>query len=104
MGERTTPSPSKAGYAAGLRLKFLLEKSHQWWYFLDVPEVPPDNNRAERSLGLGVTKRKVSGGFSLYERHGRYGQSADCNSVLSRSKPFCFDILTSGFSLYPSPN
>lgn len=26
------------------------------------PEVPPDNNLAERSLRLAVTKRKVSGG------------------------------------------
>jgi transposase len=55
------PRP-KAGYAANLLLKSLVEKSHQWWYFLAHPEVPPDNNRAERSLRLGVTKRKVSGG------------------------------------------
>lgn len=40
----------------------LREKSHQWWYFLEHPEVAPDNNLAERSLRLGVTKRKVSGG------------------------------------------
>jgi transposase len=53
---------SKAGYAAGLLLKSLVVKSHQWWYFLDHPEVPPDNNNAERSLRLGVTKRKISGG------------------------------------------
>ncbi|NMG18051.1 hypothetical protein DP116_00795 [Brasilonema bromeliae SPC951] len=33
-----------------------------WWFFLDHPEVPPDNNLAERSLRLAVTKRKVSGG------------------------------------------
>jgi Transposase IS66 family len=52
----------KAGYAANLLLKYLVEKSHQWWYFLAHPEVPPDNNLAERSLPLGVTKRKVSGG------------------------------------------
>jgi len=52
----------QAGYAAGLLLKSLLDKSHQCWYFLDVPEVPPDNNRAERSLRLGVTKRKIAGG------------------------------------------
>ena len=53
---------SKVSYFAGLLLKSLLVKSHQWWYFLDHPEVPPDNNNAERSLRLGVTKRKVSGG------------------------------------------
>lgn len=52
----------KAGYAAGLLLKSLVDKSHQWWYFLEHPEVPPDNNRAERSLRLGVTKRKIAGG------------------------------------------
>jgi transposase len=45
----------KSGYSAGLLLKSLLDKSHQWWYFLDHPEVPPDNNRAERCLRLGVT-------------------------------------------------
>lgn len=52
----------QAGYAAGLLLTSLRNKSHQWWYFLDHPEVAPDNNLAERSLRLGVTKRKVSGG------------------------------------------
>ena len=51
-----------AGYAAGLLLKSLVDKSHQWWYFLEHPEVSPDNNRAERSLRLGVTKRKIAGG------------------------------------------
>ncbi|UXE63333.1 MAG: IS66 family transposase [Woronichinia naegeliana WA131] len=52
----------QAGYAAGLLLTSVKEKSHQWWYFLDHPEVAPDNNLVERSLRLGVTKRKVSGG------------------------------------------
>ena len=52
----------QAGYAAGLLLKYLVDKSHQWWYFLEHPEVSPDNNRAERSLRLGVTKRKIAGG------------------------------------------
>ena len=28
----------------------LREKAHQWWYFLDDPSIPPDNNLAERSL------------------------------------------------------
>jgi len=45
----------------------LKEKAHQWWYFLDHPEVPPDNNRAERSLRLAVTKRKVAGGSRSWE-------------------------------------
>jgi transposase len=52
----------KAGAAAGLVLRSLREKAHQWWYFLDHPEIPPDNNLAERTLRLAVTKRKVSGG------------------------------------------
>ena len=43
-------------------------KFHQWWYFLDHPEVPPDNNLAERALRLAVTKRKVSGGSRSMER------------------------------------
>ncbi len=52
----------KAGAAAGLLLRSLRDKAHQWWYFLDHPEIPPDNNLAERTLRLAVTKRKVSGG------------------------------------------
>lgn len=52
----------QAGYAAGLLLRSLRDKAAQWWYFLEHPQVPPDNNRAERSLRLAVTKRKVCGG------------------------------------------
>jgi transposase len=52
----------QAGYAAGLLLRSLGDKADQWWYLLDDPEVPPDNNRSERSLSLAVTKRKVCGG------------------------------------------
>ena len=37
-------------------------KHIKWWYFLDHPEIAPDNNLAERALRLAVTKRKVSGG------------------------------------------
>ena len=58
----------KAGHCAGLLLKSLVVKSLQWWHFLDHPEVPPDNNNAERSLRLGVTKRKVSGGSRSMDR------------------------------------
>lgn len=45
-----------------LLLRSLRDKALQWWYFLEHPEVPPDNNRSERSLRLAVTKRKVCGG------------------------------------------
>jgi len=53
----------KVGYAAGNLLKSLQKKAAQWWYFLEDPQVPPDNNRAERNLRLAVTKRKVCGGL-----------------------------------------
>lgn len=43
-------------------LSSLKVKAKQWWYFLDHPEIPPDNNLAERLIRLAVTKRKVSGG------------------------------------------
>ncbi|MEH2090321.1 IS66 family transposase [Nostoc sp.] len=49
-------------------LRSLRDKAHQWWYFLDHPEIPPDNNQDERSLRLAVTKRKVSGGSRSMER------------------------------------
>ena len=62
------------GHAAGLLLRSLREKAHQWWYFLDHPSIPPDNNLAERSLRLAMTKRKVSGGSrSMF----RFEQTAD---------------------------
>jgi len=57
-----------AGYEAGKILRSLRDKPEQWWYFLDHPEVPPDNNLAERALRLAVTKRKVSGGSRSMER------------------------------------
>ncbi len=67
------------GYAAGLLLRSLREKAHQWWYFLDHPEIPPDNNLAERSRRLAVTKRKVSGGSRSMSR---FEQTADLLSVI----------------------
>ncbi|NJR70104.1 MAG: IS66 family transposase [Synechococcales cyanobacterium CRU_2_2] len=57
----TTWKP-QAGYAAMLLLRSLTQKAHQWWYFLDHPEIPPDNNRSERAIRLAVTKRNVCGG------------------------------------------
>jgi transposase len=67
------------GYTAGLLLRSLREKAHQWWYFLDHPEIPPDNNLAERSLRLAVTKRKVSGGSRSISQ---FEQTADLLSVI----------------------
>ncbi|BAY49400.1 transposase IS66 [Scytonema sp. HK-05] len=58
----------KTGGEAGKLLRSLSDKACQWWYFLDHPEVPPDNNFAERSLRLAVTKRKISGGSRSMER------------------------------------
>jgi transposase len=58
----------KAGGEAGKLLRSLRDKTDQWWYFLDHPEVSPDNNLAERTLRLAVTKRKVSGGSRSMER------------------------------------
>lgn len=58
----------KAGGEAGKLIRSLRDKAHQWWYFLDHPEIPPDNNLAERTLRLAVTKRKVSGGSRSMKR------------------------------------
>ena len=70
---------SIVGYAAGLLLRSLRDKADQWWYFLEDPSVPPDNNLAERSLRLAVTKRKVSGGSRSMER---FKQTANLLSVI----------------------
>lgn len=69
----------RAGYEAGKLLRSLRDKAEQWWYFLDHPEVPPDNNLAERSLRLAVTKRKVSGGSRSMKR---FAQTAALLSVV----------------------
>ena len=70
---------NQVGYAAGLLLKSLRDKAKQWWYFLDDPSVPPDNNLAERSLRPSVTKRKVSGGSRSMKR---FEETADLLSVI----------------------
>jgi transposase len=71
--------PGLVGYAAGLLLKSLRDKAQQWWYFLNDPSVPPDNNLAERSLRLAVTKRKVSGGSRSMKR---FEETANLLSVI----------------------
>lgn len=37
----------KAGYEAGKLLPNLKLKANQWWYFLEHPEIPPDNKRCD---------------------------------------------------------
>ena len=69
----------KAGYEAGKLLRNLKIKADQWWYFLDHPEITPDNNLAERALRLAVTKRKVSGGSRSLER---FQETADLLSII----------------------
>lgn len=43
----------RAGYETGKLLRSLRDKAVQWWYFLEHPEVPPDNNLAERARLFG---------------------------------------------------
>jgi len=69
----------KVGHEAGLLLRNLQQKADQWWYFLHHPEIPPDNNLAERSLRLAITKRKVSGGSRSMER---FEQTANLLTVV----------------------
>lgn len=73
----------KAGYEAGKLLRSLRDKAEQWWYFLDHPEVPPDNNLAERSLRLAVTKRKVSFLVACDGAVCPNGRPAECSPNLS---------------------
>lgn len=58
----------QAGGDAGRLLRSLRDKAQQWWYFLAHPQVPPDNNQAERTLRLAVTKRKIGGGSRSMHR------------------------------------
>ena len=71
-------TPKVEGKALTL-LNSLTLKSAQWWYFLDHPEIPPDNNLAERLIRLAVTKRKVCGGSRSMLR---FEQTADLLSVI----------------------
>ncbi|WP_445251586.1 MULTISPECIES: hypothetical protein [unclassified Microcoleus] len=73
------------GYAAGLLLKYLPDKAKQWWYFLDESSMSPDNNLAELSLWLAVTKRKVFGGDRSMKRFEETANLCSCDSNLSFS-------------------
>ena len=72
-------------------LKSLRDKAEQWWYFLSDPSVPPDNNKAERSLRLAVTKRKVSGGSRSMKR---FEETADLLSVIQTCRFQARSVMT----------
>jgi len=82
---------NKVGYTAGLLLKSLRDKAEQWWYFLSDPSVPPDNNLAERSLRLAVTKRKVSGGSRSMKG---FEETADLLSVIQTCRFQARSVMT----------
>ena len=83
-----------AGGEASKLLRSLLCKTHQWWYFLDHPEVPPDNNLAERTLRLAVTKRKVSGGSRSMERFKHTANLLTVVQTCRRQKRSVIDFFT----------
>lgn len=80
----------KAGYEAGKLLRNLKLKADQWWYFLDHPEISPDNNLAERALRLAVTKRKISGGSRSLER---FRATANLLSVIQTCRFQCRSVV-----------
>ena len=55
----------KAGGEGGKLLRSFPEKAHQWWYFLDHPEIPQGNNLAERSQRQRRNKKKSQWRFPL---------------------------------------
>ncbi len=68
----------RAGYEAGKLLRSLRDKAEQWWYFLDHPQVPPDNNLALASLRLAVTKRLCQWRVSFHEAISRDCRLTEC--------------------------
>lgn len=80
-----------AGHEAGKLLRSLRDKEEQWWYFLEHPHVPPDNNLAERCLRTAVTKRKVSGGSRSLAR---FAQTAVLLSVIQSCRLQGRSVLT----------
>lgn len=80
-----------AGAAANRLLDNLRSKADQWWFFLDNPHIPPDNNLAERALRLAVTKRKVSGGSRSLDS---LRLTARCLSVIQSCRFQARSVLT----------
>lgn len=82
---------TRAGHEAGKLLRSLRDKGEQWWYFLEHPHVPPDNNLAERCLRTAVTKRKVCGGSRSLAR---FNQTAHLLSVIQSCRLQGRSVLT----------
>ena len=59
---------NKACLEAGKLLRSLKLKADQWWYFLLHPEIPPDNNLAERLIRLAIPLTKSEWWF---QKHGK---------------------------------
>jgi transposase len=108
IDQQITKWKVKAGQRAGQLLRSLEDKRQQWWYFLEYPHIPPDNNLAERDLRLAVTKRKISGGSRSMER---FEQTAKLLSVVQTCRRQGHSVIaffgqalkaTLGFDVVPS--
>jgi transposase len=108
IDQQITKWKVKAGQRAGQLLRSLEDKRQQWWYFLEYPHIPPDNNLAERDLPLAVTKRKISGGSRSMER---FEQTAKLLSVVQTCRRQGHSVIaffgqalkaTLGFDVVPS--
>ena len=87
-----------AGHEAGKLRRSLRDKKEQWWYFLEHPHVPPDNNLAERCLRTAVTKRKVSGGSRSLARFAQTAILFECHSILSLARTFGSHFFPTSFT------
>jgi len=83
---------SKARGEAGKLLRSLQNKAHQWWYFLAHPEIPPDNNLAERTLRESGHKKKSQWRFPFNGTVPTYCQFIDCYPNLSSPRTFRYSI------------
>lgn len=89
--ERPEPDTMQANYCARYGIK-----PSNGGIFKGHPEVPPDNNLAERSLRLAVTKRKVSGGSRSMQRFAQTADSQSCSANLSPTGTVGHEVFSAG--------